>query len=455
MKSAVEPLEGNKVKVSVEIEESEFEQAVDAAFRKIAREVRIPGFRPGKAPRRILEARLGKETGRSEALQDALPGYYADAIREHQVDAIAPPEIDITEGRDSGPLMFDAVVEVRPNLELSGYESLKVTVVNPEVTEEDIGGRIDRLRANFAELGTVDRPARTGDLLTINLKGSRSDEPVPGMTISDYSYELGSGDVLPELDEQLTGAKVGDILTFPAEHPDGTVELTVLVSEIKEKVLPEITDEWASDASEFDTVVELRADIVKQVGLMKRVQAIMALRNGVIEELVKLVDTDAPEPLVSSEIERQAHEFGHRLESQGATIAQYLEVTGQTEAEIVAGLRNGAVPAVKADLALRAVAADQHLEVSEEDLEAQYAQLATNYGLTVDAVRDQLASTDQLLAVRSDLRKNKALEWLVEHAVVVDAEGNLVDRALLTPPESDDVGHTDPETNEPSESGAS
>jgi trigger factor len=280
------------------------------------------------------------------------------------------------------------------------------------------------------------------------------------MTIEDYSYELGSGDVLPELDEQLAGAQVGDIFKFPAEHPDGTVELTVLVSDVKEKVLPEVTDEWASDASEFDTVDELRADIVKQMGMVKRVQAIMGLRNGVIEELVKLVDTEPPEALVNSEIERQAHEFGHRLESQGATVAQYLAATGQSEAEVVAGLREGAVPAVKADLALRAVAEGQQLEVTEEDLEAQFERLATQHNLSVEQVRQQLEGSDQMPVLRASIRKDKGLEWLVEHAVVVDPEGNPVDRALLTPPEGDEVGHTDHEHHvhiegEPTESGAS
>jgi len=175
---------------------------------------------------------------------------------------------------------------------------------------------------------------------------------------------------------------------------------------------------------------------------------------------VKLVEEDPPEALVNSEVERQAHEFGHRLESQGATIAQYLAATGQSEAEVVAGLREGAVPAVKADLALRAVAEGQDLEVTEEDLEEQFRRLATQYNLTVDVVREQLEQGDQLPALRADLRKNKALEWLVEHAEVVDPEGNPVDRALLTPPEGEEVSHTDHEHHvhtegETSESGAS
>ena len=238
MKAVVEPLEGNKVKLSVEVDEQEFERAIDAAFRKIAREVRIPGFRPGKAPRRILEARLGKETGRSEALRDALPDYYSQALRDHDVDAIAPPEIDITAGREAGPLAFDAVVEVRPQLQLPGYEGLRVEIPSPTVTAEEIDAQVDRLRGNFAQLTEVGRPARDGDNLTIDLKGTRDGQDVPGLTINDFLYPLGSGTVLPELDVRLQGARPGDILAFDADLPDGPVSLKVLVKDVKEKVAP-------------------------------------------------------------------------------------------------------------------------------------------------------------------------------------------------------------------------
>ena len=330
MKAVVEPLEGNKVKLSVEVDEQEFEKAIDAAFRKIAREVRIPGFRPGKAPRRILEARLGKETGRSEALRDALPDYYSQALRDHDVDAIAPPEIDITAGREAGPLTFDAVVEVRPQLQLAGYEGLRVEIPSPTVSAEEIDAQVDRLRGNFAQLAEVGRPARDGDNLTIDLKGTRDGQDVPGLTINDFLYELGSGTVLPELDVRLQGGRPGDILAFDADLPDGPVALKLLVKDVKEKVLPEVTDEWASESSEFDTVAELRADIEKQVGLVKRVQAAMALRNGALEALVELVDGDPPPALVDSEVERRVHDLQHRLEAQRATVEQYLEAIGQT-----------------------------------------------------------------------------------------------------------------------------
>ena len=449
MKAVVEPLEGNKVKLSIEVEEQEFEKAIDAAFRKIAREVRVPGFRPGKAPRRILEARLGKDSGRTEALREALPDYYSQALREHEVDAIAPPEIDITTGQESGPLAFDAVVEVRPQLHLAGYDGLRVEVPSPLVTDDEITAQVDRLRGNFGELAPVGRPARDGDHLTIDLKGSRDGQDVAGMTTDDFLYELGSGTVLPELDEKLIGARPGDILAFDAELPDGRVNLKVLVKDVKEKILPDVTDEWASEASEFDTVEELRADISKRMSLVKRLQANMALRNGAVDALVQLVDIDPPAPLVDAEVERRAHDLEHRLESQRATIGDYLEATGQTAEQLLAGLREGAVSAVKADLALRAVAEAEHLDPAEEDIDAEIEQLAASYKVKPAEFRRNLERAERMPAVRSDWKKSKALEWLIEHVEVVDADGQPIDRTILDPePEPTEDPSQDSKTGE-------
>jgi trigger factor len=433
MQAVVEPLEGNKVKLSVQVDEEEFEKAIDAAFRRIAREVRVPGFRPGKAPRRILEARFGKESGRAEALREALPDYYSQAIRDHDVDAIAPPKIDITAGEESGPVAFDAVVEVRPQLQLAGYGGLRVEVPNPTVTDEEIDAQIDRLRGNFGELVEVSRPARDGDHLTIDLKGSRDGQDVAGVTTDDFLYELGSGTVLPELDVRLQGARTGDILAFDAELPDGTISLKVLVKNVKEKVLPDVTDEWASEASEFDTVAELRDAEAKRIGAVKRLQANLALRNGALEALIQLVDLDPPAPLVESEVERRVHDLQHRLEGQKISLEQYLEATGQKPEELVAGLQEQAGSSVKADLALRSIADAEEIEATDEDIDAEIERLASSYDMKPAALRRNLERADQMSAVRSDWRKSKALEWLIDHVDLVDGEGHPIDRKLLDP----------------------
>ncbi|MDQ1395771.1 MAG: trigger factor, partial [Acidimicrobiaceae bacterium] len=432
MKAIVEPLEGNKVKLSVEVDEQEFEVALNAAFKKIAREVRIPGFRPGKAPRRLLEARMGTEAARQEALRDSLPDYYAQALKENEVDAIAPPEIDITSGEESGPLAFDAVVEVRPQLSVPGYAGLQVTVPSPLVTEDEIGAQIDRLRNTGAVLNEIDRPAQDGDFVTVDIRAEREGDDDPMLDTQDYSYEVGSGMIVPEVDENLRGAKPGDILQFPADLPGddtGQASFRLLVKDVKEKVLPEITDEWAGEASEFDTVAELREDITKRMGLMKRLQSQMGLRNATVEALVELVAEDPPPALVDGELERRLHDLAHRLQQQGASIPQYLEATGQTQEQLLDEMREGAAESVKADLALRAVAEAEAIEVSDDEVDAEIERLAQRVGAKPAQLRKQLDRADQLPAVRSDVKKAKALEWLVEHVEVVDEEGHSIDRA--------------------------
>ncbi len=439
MKTSVEPLEGNKVKLSVEVDEVEFDKALDAAFRRIAKEVRIPGFRPGKAPRKILEARVGPEAARQEALRESLPQYYAKAVGEHDVDVIAPPEIDITAGEADGPVVFDAVVEVRPRITVPGYGGLRVEVPSPEADEAAVDAQIERLRAQSGELVAVERPAQDGDHVTIDVAGSVDGEPLEGLTADDYLYELGSDGVVPELDEHLRGAQPGDVLVFDAEHPDpeedATIAFRVLVKDVKEQVLPEVDDEWANEASEFETVEALRADLASRLVAIKRVQTRMALRDGVLASLVALIEDDAPEPLVEAEVERRADDLQHRLTHQGASIQQYLEATGTTGEALIGQLREQAVEAVKADLGLRAVAEAEQLDATDEEVDAEIVKIAERVGQPVATVREQLERAEQLSAVRSDLRRGKALEWLVEHAEVVDEEGNLVDRALLEAPD--------------------
>jgi trigger factor len=441
VKTSVEALEGNKVKLSVEVDEVEFDEALDAAFRRIAKEVRIPGFRPGKAPRRILEARVGVEAARQEALREALPTYYAKAVGEHDVDVIAPPEIDITNGEAAGPIAFDAVVEVRPRITVEGYQSLRVEVPSPEADEEAVDAQIERLRAQSGELTTVERPAQDGDHVTIDVAGSIDGEPVEGLTADDFLYEVGSEGVVPELDEHLRGASTGDTLVFDAEHPDPdedeTISFRVVVKEVKEQVLPDVDDAWANEASEFETVDALREDLRTRLGSIRKVQSMMALREGVVTALVKLVDTEPPEALVEQEVERRANDLQHRLSHQGATIQQYLEITGTTGEQLIGQLREQAVDAVKADLALRAVVEAEGFEADDDEVEAEIARIAERMEESPATIRAQLERAEQLPAVRSDLKKGKALEWLADHAEVVDEDGKPVDRALLQPPEDD------------------
>jgi trigger factor len=458
VRTSVENLEDNKVKLSVEVDEEEFDEAVAAAFKRIAREVNIPGFRPGRAPRRILEARIGPGPARQEALREALPTYYARAVTETDTDVIAPPEIDITAGEEAGPVAFDAVVEVRPKVNVPGYGSLRVEVPGPAVTDEEVESHLERLRARSASLQSVDRPSTEGDHVRIDIAGKVDGEPVEGLTADDYLYEVGSEAVVPELDDHLRGAKVGDILTFDADHPDaeeeGTLTFRVLVKDVQEQVLPDLDDAWAAAESEFETLEELRTDVRGRLADMKRTQAQMALRQGVVDALVALVDEDPPEALVEAEVERRAQDLVARLQAQGATVQQYLEATGQGAEELTAQLREQAVGSAKADLALRAVIEAEHIEATDGDLEEEIGRLAERLEMKPARVRQELERAEQVQAVRSDIKKTKALEWLVAHAEVVDEDGAPVDRAALEPPaEGDDAGGapTDEPTSETSE----
>ena len=446
MKAVAEPLEGNKVKLSVEVEEAEFEKAVDAAFRRLAREIKIDGFRPGKAPRRVLEAKLGAGVAREEAMRTALPSYYENALRETDTDAIAQPEIDITSGQESGPLAFDAVVEVRPVITVPGYDALKVTVPNPEPSDEDITAQIDRLRNQGAELNDVERECKTGDVVVIDIHGSQNDEDIAGLDATDLSYEIGSGTLVEGLDDAIAGKRAGDVVNFSIEVPgrEGEVDFRVLMKGVKEKVLPEVTDDWASEVSEFDTVDELRADLVKRIAAVRRANAQMALRSGTAQALAELVVDVAPDALIDAEVSRRVEDLAHRLSHQGATLQQWLEATGQSPEDFIAAHRADAVANVKVDLALRAVVAAEKIEIGDDELDEELAKVAEGANENPEKLRKQLEANGVLPMVKLDLAKAKALQWLIDHAEVVDEEGNAIDvAALLAASDEEDENATD------------
>jgi trigger factor len=440
--TSVEPLEGNKVRLHVAIPAADFERAIDAAFRKLAHEVKLPGFRPGKAPRRLLEARLGTEMARDQALRDSLPEFYVEAIEAESVDVIAPPEIDITAGEDDGDVEFDAVVEVRPEVTVEGYDSLRVEIEGAKVPDDAVDQQIDMLRERSADLADSDTPLVDGDYAEIDVSGTIGGDAVEGLTATDYLYEIGSGIVVPELDTELHGKRPGDILAFDATLPErfgeqagDEVSFQVLVKEAKRKVLPEITDEWASEVSEFDTADALRNDISVRLELYAKIQGQLAVREKVLDAAAELVTIEVPSTLVDQEMERRLHDFAHRLQEQmgqGITIPQYLMATGQDQEEFLAKLRETATTAVRSDLALRSVITQEAIEIDDAEIDAEVQRLAERTGEKVTKIRKDLERDGLIGAVRSDLARGKALTFLVEHADVVDEDGNPLD---LTPPE--------------------
>jgi trigger factor len=431
MRATAEPVEGNKVRLSVEVDESEVDQALDATVRRLSTQVRVPGFRPGKVPRQVLEARFGGATAlRQQALSDALPDLYARAVVDTEVDPIAAPEIDIKSGEETGPVTFDAVVEIRPTVSIAGYGGLQVTLPGIEVSDEDVAAQVDRLRDQSGELTSVGRAARDGDHISIDLHGTR--QRGEDLHVEDYLYEVGSGAEIEGLDEQLRGAKTGDILEFSApvrtEDVEEEAQIRVLVKDVKEKVLPEASDEWASEASEFDTVEALRDDLRGRLRQLKVVQAQMALRERTVDALIGLVAEDPPESLVEEEVRERLHDLGHRLEARRLTVEQFLRASGRDEGELLGEIRADAGRAVRLDLALRALAEAEDIQVTDAELDEAVAEMAQQAGTSAADLRRRLDRAGRLPAVRSDRRKAKALTWLFDRVDLVDEEGKPLSR---------------------------
>jgi trigger factor len=435
MRATAEAVEGSKVRLSVQVDESEVDRALEQTVRKLSREVRVPGFRPGKVPRQVLEARMGGSASlRTEALREALPEFYARAVAETEVDPIAAPDIDITSGEESGAVEFDAVVQVRPIVAIPGYAGLEVTIPSLKVSDEEVDTQVDRLRESDGELVEVTRKAKDKDNVTINLhaKTATGEEVVAA---DDFLYEIGSGNVAPELDDQLRGAKAGDVLAFSAPvsgSGDEVLGFSVLVKDVKEKRLPEPTDEWIAENSEFSTLADLRADVTKRIGQVKLVQAQFAWRENSIAALVQLVDDDnVPEVLVEEETRRRVHDLGHRLEEQGLSIEQFLGATGRDAQALLDELRVDALGGVKADLALRALADAEDLRVDDAEMEEQLATSAGRLKVDPSDLRAQLDRNGRMGEVRSEQRKAKALTWLLDHVQLVDEEGSPASRDEL------------------------
>ncbi len=436
MNSTLETLEDNKVKLSVTIDEAEFEPKLEAAYKAISKEVRMPGFRPGKVPRKLIEQQYGPEMAREEALRQSLPEFYSKAVYDNDVDVIAAPEIDITGGQAEGDVSFDAVVEVRPVITVSGHEGLRVEIPSPMVTDDDLQERLDSIRRQHAELGVVDRAAKDDDHVTIDINAKIDDEEIPGLTTTDYDYVVGTKAVgIEEIDENLRGASAGDELTFSAEHPDetqdSTIDFIITVKDVQESVLPETTDEFAAEASEFETMDELRDDLMHRLEDVKRSQAAQALDEETGNALAALVTDDISEALLEDEMENRAQDMGMRLQAQGIQLEQYLQITGTTPEMFREQLREQAEVSARVDLALRAIAESENIEVSDDELDEELRVLATQLDQPLETIREQLDAAGRLKAIRSDMRMRAALQWVTDRAEIVDENGNAVDRDLL------------------------
>ncbi|MCH9834578.1 trigger factor [bacterium] len=445
MKSSVEVLEDNKVKVYVEVEETEFDKDIDKAFKVLAKEVNLPGFRAGKVPRKVLEARVGLGPAREQALRDAVPEYLSRAVSENDVDLIATPEVEITDGETSGPVEFEATCQIRPVITVSGYDALRVELPGVEVDDSDLAEAQDAELARDASLSDVDRPAASGDFVVIDMRAMRDDEEVLGLNTEDWSYEIGQGWVADDFDDKLVGATAGDVLEFVAV-PKGTEDeanFSVTVQSVQSRELPELTDEWVDEnVGEFDTVEAWTADLRQTLSERKLSTARQQAGTSLNDAVAKLVEIEVPEPMVAADLNQRVQGTIQQFQAQGIDFEQWMQATGQDPEGFVEGMRGQSEQAVKVDLALRAIAVAENIGVTDDELEREYARMAMQHGQKAKDIRKAYEQNDAVSELIGQISKSKAFDLLVHGATYVDDTGAEIDRDEL-------IGHDRDLADEP------
>ncbi len=422
-----ERVDKDRVKLRVEVPEDALRPAVEAAYRRWAREVRVPGFRKGKVPRQLIDARVGADVVREQAVRDALPDLYRDALRAEDLEAIAPPEIEVVDFEAGAPLVFEATVDVRPDIVLPDFDAIAVEAPSSEVTEDNVNEQLDRLRDRFAELETVGRPARRGDFALIDLKGYRHDQPVEDASAPDLLYELGSRSGPPKLDDELEGSRPGAILRFNDEVAlsnggQGDIEelsFTVLVKEVKSKKLPPLDDDFAKTAGEFESLDALKDDLRARLVDVRRQIAQEELRALVLERMVDATQLDAPDKLVETEFDHQLQHLQEDLQRAGLTLEDYARETQATELEIRRDVRARAVRSIKAELVLEEIARREDIGVDEEEIGREIAIAAARAQRDPKEIAKQLVESGRVSAVAADIMRRKALDHVVENVNVV------------------------------------
>ncbi len=436
MKSSVENVGPTRVKLAVEVPFDELKSSLDAAYKKIGSQVRIPGFRPGKAPARIIDQRVGRSAVLEEAVNDALPRAYSEAVRESGVRALGQPEIEVTKLDDGTSLSFTAEVDVRPEITLPSLEGVEVTVDDIEVTEAEIDEQLDSLRERFATLTGVERPVETGDYVSIDLTASVDGEEVEGGSATGLSYEVGAGDLIDGIDEAIVGKSAGETVSFATTLRQGDkagaqADVAVTVNSVKRKELPEADDEFAQLASEFDTVEELRADLRERLIRAKTLGQGSQAREKLLEKLVESADFPLPESAVNAEIGYREHDVVHSLGHDDKLFDELLAGQGKTRDEFTAELRESAEKSVRAQFLLDAIADAGQVNVGDAELTEYIVRQAANYDMPPKEFADQIVQGGNLPAMVADMRRTKALATVLESATITDASGNKVDLSAL------------------------
>lgn len=432
MNTEIEHLADNHVRLTITIPEVEFDTAIDKAFKVLAKQVRLPGFRPGKAPRKILEKQIGYEAGRSQALNDSLPQYYIDAVEEIDIDPVDYPELKLNSGEEEGDVVFEATVAVRPVITVTGYDKLVVEVDVEPITDESIDKQLDTLRDRHADLVDVDGAIEDGFFATIDISGAIDEEDVPGLTASDYLYPVGSGLIGAELDSQLIGKKAGDELEFTDElseqfgdNAGEEVAFKVKVTKVQKKDLPEATDEWIKENTDFETLAEYKEDVRKRMGNVQTLQAQMQARQKVLEALADIVTDEIPDSFLEREVQARIDSMAQQSGINRAQLEEYVaSLDEEAQTEFNENIKKDAVAAIKSDLALRAIIVAEELDATDEELEEEIQKLAASSNEKINKIRNRVKQPGVEKQVRLDIARAKAVKLVTESASARDSAGN-------------------------------
>jgi trigger factor len=440
VKSTVENLSPTRVRLAVEVPFDDLKPSLESAYKAIAQQVRVPGFRPGKVPNRLIDQRVGRGTVLQEALNDALPRLYTAAAREHELQVLGQPDItDITNVDDivdNGVMLFTAEVDVRPEITLPELDALEVQVDDAVVDDADVDEQLDELRDRFGTLKTVERAAAEGDYVSLDLSTAVGGEEIEAGSATGLSYVVGSGDLVEGLDDAVTGKSAGESATFTTtlqqgEHTGEEAEVTATVKTVKVKELPELDDEFAQLASEFDTVDELRDDLRERLGRVRVLEQGAQARDRLLEQLIDSVEFPLPESAVTAEVESRQHDVIHTLGHDDALVEQFLETQGKTREGWEAELRESAEKSVRAQFILDAIADHNQVQVGDSELTEYLVRQAQRYQMPPQEFANEVVKGGNLPMLVADVRRNKALAAVLESAAISDASGNPVDLQAL------------------------
>jgi trigger factor len=432
VKSTVEQLSPTRVKINVEVPFDELKPDFDRAYKKIAQQVSIPGFRPGRAPAKILEQRLGRGVVLEEVVNGVIPVKYAEVVSAGEVHPLGRPEIEVTKIEDGDSLEFTAEVDVRPQIEMPAFTELAVSVDDIEVTDAEVDEQLDGLRSRFGTLTAVERPVQQKDFVVLDLSATVDGEEIAELATTDLSYQVGSGELIEGIDDVLVGASQGDAPTFTTtlaagEYAGRQAEVTAKIQAVKERELPAADDEFAQLASEFDTLEELRADLRTRLGRVKSMQQGVKARDEVLKALLDATEVPLPAAIVDSEYETRKHDALHAFDHDEQRLSRWLEQQGHSPEEFETDLRRGASETVKAHLLLDAIADAEELSVSDGELSERIVYQAQRRGVSPNEYAQQAHESGELGTIYADVRRGKALATVVRQASVTDGSGNAID----------------------------